>query len=58
MRRPPPLNRHRIVVSALPTALIACGLVGLVVWLPADRATALAALVSAVSGCLALPRRK
>jgi hypothetical protein len=57
MRRPPP-NHHRVVVRAMSAALIACGLVGLVIWLPADRATALAALVSAVGVCLALPNRR
>lgn len=57
MRRPPPITRGWFPARVLLVVLAVVMLVGLVFWLPSDRVTALAALVSAVGVCLgALPR--
>jgi hypothetical protein len=52
----PPLTRGRLTVLVLLIVSASVVLVGLAVWLPASRTTALAALVSSVAGCLAALR--
>jgi hypothetical protein len=51
MQLPPPADRRVAVIRKAAILLIAAGALGLVLWLPTDRAVAVAGMIGSLAAC-------